>query len=378
MSLVKKYGANIAIFLCLQQIFPLKIVYLHALIKWKNYMDFLTDEKLVIVGAAGMIGSNMAAIAAILRLTPNICLYDVYEPGNNGVLLEMQHSAFPRMRFTATTDPKEAFTGAKYIISSGGAPRKEGMTREDLLKGNCEIAANLGDNIRKYCPEVKHVFIIFNPADVTALTVLIHSGLRPCRVSSLAALDSTRLQTNLAKEFGVRQSDVENAYTYGGHGESMAVFMSQATICGTPIASMGLSKERMEAIKQETIQGGAQIIKLRGRSSIQSPAYLSVKAIEGAIKGGAPFPWPSGTYVDTHEYSHVFMAMPTYMDATGIHYYMPEGNKEEMADLKASYNHLVEMRETIIKLGIIPPVEEWHKMNPYLWNRRLPHMKPEK
>ena len=92
-------------------------------------------------------------------------------------------------------------------------------------------------NIRKYCPEVKHVFIIFNPADVTALTVLIHSGLRPCRVSSLAALDSTRLQTNLAKEFGVRQSDVENAFTYGGHGESMAVFMSKATICGTPMAS---------------------------------------------------------------------------------------------------------------------------------------------
>jgi Malate/lactate dehydrogenases len=164
------------------------------------------------------------------------------------------------------------------------------MTREDLLKGNCEIAANLGDNIRKYCPEVKHVMIIFNPADVTALTVLIHSGLRPCRVSSLAALDSTRLQTNLAKEFGVRQSDVENAYTYGGHGESMAVFMSKATICGTPIARMGLTKERIAAIKQETIQGGAEIIKLRGRSSIQSPAYLSIKAIEAAMKGGEQFP----------------------------------------------------------------------------------------
>ena len=39
-------------------------------------MDFLTDEKLVIVGAAGMIGSNMAQTAAMMRLTPNICLYD--------------------------------------------------------------------------------------------------------------------------------------------------------------------------------------------------------------------------------------------------------------------------------------------------------------
>ena len=336
---------------------------------------FLTDEKLLIVGAGGMIGSNMCQIAAMLRLTPNICLYDVYEPGNNGVLLEMQHSAFPRMRFIATTDPKEAFTGAKYIISSGGAPRKEGMTREDLLKGNCEIAAGLGDNIRKYCPEVKHVMIIFNPADVTALTVLIHSGLRPCRVSSLAALDSTRLQTNLAKEFGVRQSDVENAFTYGGHGESMAVFMSKATICGTPIARMGLTKERIDAIKHDTIQGGAEIIKLRGRSSIQSPALLSIKAIEAAMPGGEQFPWPSGTYVDTHEFSHVFMAMPTFMDATGIHYTMPEGTKEEMADLKASYEHLCGLRDQLIELGIIPPVDEWHKMNPYLWNRRLPRLK---
>lgn len=33
-------------------------------------MDFLTDEKLVIVGAAGMIGSNMAQTAAMMRLTP--------------------------------------------------------------------------------------------------------------------------------------------------------------------------------------------------------------------------------------------------------------------------------------------------------------------
>ena len=48
-------------------------------------MEFLTDEKLVIVGAAGMIGSNMAQTAAMLGLTPNICLYDVYEPGLAGV-----------------------------------------------------------------------------------------------------------------------------------------------------------------------------------------------------------------------------------------------------------------------------------------------------
>ena len=43
-------------------------------------MEFLTNEKLTIVGAAGMIGSNMAQTALMMKLTPNICLYDPYAP----------------------------------------------------------------------------------------------------------------------------------------------------------------------------------------------------------------------------------------------------------------------------------------------------------
>ena len=153
-------------------------------------MNYLTNEKLVIVGAGGMIGSNMVQTALTLGLTPNICLYDIYEPGVHGVFDEMEQCAFPGANLSYTVDPAEAFTGAKYIISSGGAPRKEGMTREDLLKGNCKIAADFGENIKKYCPDVKHVVVIFNPADVTALTALIHSGLKANQLTSLAALDS--------------------------------------------------------------------------------------------------------------------------------------------------------------------------------------------
>ena len=102
-------------------------------------MKFLTNEKLVIVGAAGMIGSNMAQSALMMGLTSNLCLYDVFSP--EGVAEEMRQSGFDNVNITATTDVAEAFKDAKYIISSGGAPRKEGMTREDLLKGNCQIAA---------------------------------------------------------------------------------------------------------------------------------------------------------------------------------------------------------------------------------------------
>ena len=328
-------------------------------------MNYLTNDKLVIVGAGGMIGSNMAQTALMLKLTPNICLYDVYEPGLLGVVAEMNHCAFEGANITWTTDPAVAFKDAKYIISSGGAPRKEGMTREDLLKGNCQIAEDFGKNVKKYCPDVRHIVVIFNPADLTGLVVLLHSGLAPEKVTTLAALDSTRLQTALAQKFGVPQSKVTGAMTYGGHGEAMAVFASQAKIDGKPLSQMGLSAEEFAQIKQETVQGGSNIIKLRGRSSFQSPAYNAVKMIEAAM-GGEKFTWPAGCYVNNGTFNNVMMAMPSVIDAQGVHFCEPAGTLSEIKELEASYAHLCKMRDEIIELGIIPAVKDWKTVNPNL------------
>lgn len=330
-------------------------------------MEFLTNEKLTIVGAAGMIGSNMVQTALTMRLTNDICLYDVFSP--EGVAEEMRQSGFGDVKITATTDPKEAFTNAKYIISSGGAPRKAGMTREDLLKGNCEIAEGLGKNIKEYCPDVKHVVIIFNPADLTGLVTLLYSGLKPSQVTTLAALDSTRLQSALAKKFNVMQSEVKGCATYGGHGEQMAVFGSHVTIDGKPLTEIigtpEFTNEEWEQMKTDVTKGGAKIIELRGRSSFQSPAYLSVEMIR-AVMGGEPFKYPVGTYVSTDKYNHIMMAMNTTLDTTGAHYTVPEGTAEENAKLDASYEHLCKMRDELVTLNIVPEISKWNEINPNL------------
>ena len=145
----------------------------------------------------------------------------------------------------------------------------------------------------------------------------------------------------------------------------MAVFASKAVIDGTPLAQKNLSAEKWAEIKHNTIQGGSNIIKLRGRSSFQSPAYNAVKMIE-ATMGGEKFTWPAGTYVNNGKYCNVMMAMPTVMDATGVHFTDPVGTPEEMAELEASYKHLCEMRDEIVDLGIVPPVADWKKENPNL------------
>ena len=261
-------------------------------------MEFLTNEKLTIVGAAGMIGSNMAQTAIMMHLTPNICLYDPYGPGLEGVAEEMFHCGFEGLNLTYTSDIKEALTGAKYIVSSGGAARKAGMTREDLLKGNAAIAEEFGKNVKAYCPDVKHVVVIFNPADITGLITLLYSGLKPSQVTTLAALDSTRLRSELAKHFHISPDKVENCRTYGGHGEQMAVYASTAKVDGKPlleiIGTPALTTEQWAEIQSKVTKGGANIINLRGRSSFQSPAYVSIEMIAAAM-GGKPFRWPAGT-----------------------------------------------------------------------------------
>lgn len=336
-------------------------------------MEFLTNEKLTIVGAAGMIGSNMAQTACMMGLTNNICLYDVFSP--EGVAEEMRQCGFDQINITATTDPEEAFKDAKYVISSGGAPRKEGMTREDLLAGNATVAKELGENIKKYCPDVKHVVIIFNPADITGLVTLLYSGIKPNQLTTLAALDSSRLQSALAKHFGIDQYKVANCCTFGGHGEQMAVFASPVTIDGTPLLDIigtgktvngkALSNEEWEAMKKAVTQGGAAIIKLRGRSSFQSPAYMSVEMMAAAM-GGAEFRWPAGCYVASEKYHHIMMAMPSRITNDGVYTKIVTGTPSEMADLDKSYAHLCALRDQVIGMGVLPAIEKWGEINPNL------------
>lgn len=329
-------------------------------------MKFLTEEKLTIVGAAGMIGSNMAQTAMMMRLTPNICLYDPFAPALEGVAEELFHCGFENVNLTFTSDIAEAFKDAKYIVSSGGAARKAGMTREDLLKGNAQIAEQLGKDIKTYCPDVKHVVVIFNPADITGLITLLYSGLKPTQVSTLAALDSTRLRSELAKYFSMPASEIKNCRTYGGHGEQMAVFASTTELHGKKLSELigtQIPAGDWEALRQRVIQGGKHIIDLRGRSSFQSPAYLSIEMIRAAM-GGEPFRWPAGVYVDDDRFRHIVMAMETVIDRTGAHYREPDGTPEEIASLEESYRHLAKLRDEVIAMGVIPPIAEWAGLNP--------------
>ena len=132
-------------------------------------------------------------------------------------------------------------------------------------------------------------------------------------------------------------------------------------IIGTPEFPV----EEWEAMKTAVTQGGSAIIKLRGRSSFQSPSQLSVEMI-ASVMGGKPFRFPVGTYVKTDKYHNIMMAMKTTLDTTGCHYEVPQGTAEENAKLDQSYAHLCKMRDELVTLNIVPEIAKWGEINPNL------------
>jgi malate dehydrogenase len=86
--------------------------------------------------------------------------------------------------------------------------------------------------------------------------------------------------------------------------------------------------------------------------------------IKAAIDGKG-YPWPSGVYVDSKEQGleKSMMGMETTIGANGVTWQMPNGTDDEIAALRASYEHLCKLRDEVIEMGVLPPLAEWSQVN---------------
>ncbi len=65
-------------------------------------------------------------------------------------------------------------------------------------------------------------------------------------------------------------------------------------------------------------------------------------------------------------FEKIMMAMETTLDRNGLSWEMPKGMQREVEALRASYEHLVQLRDEVISLGVLPPLEDWGQSNPNL------------
>jgi malate dehydrogenase len=174
--------------------------------------------------------------------------------------------------------------GSDVVVVTAGAPRKPGMTREDLLKGNADIVRAKVEAAAKASPNA--VIIIFsNPMDAMCHVALQASGFPRERVIGQGgALDTARFRAFIAMETGVSVRDV-HAYVLGGHTDTtMVPIVSQARVGGVPLTSL-LAQEKVDALVARTMRGGAEIGELmKVSSAYYAPSAATVQMVEAILQ----------------------------------------------------------------------------------------------
>ena len=239
--------------------------------------------KLSVIGA-GNVGATCAQ-RLVEKNLGDVVLVDIIEGIPQGKALDIYQSASVEgfnSKIAGTNDFSE-IKDSDIIVVTAGLARKPGMTREDLLKKNAAIITSVAENIKKYAPN-SIVVLVTNPLDIMCQLALKVTGFPAKRVVGMAGmLDSARLSAFIMMETGCKPSEVKTMIL-GGHGDSMVAIVSQTTVKGKPISEV-LPKERIDAIVDRAMKGGAEIVKhLKTGSAFYAPSAGAAYMVEQILK----------------------------------------------------------------------------------------------
>ena len=163
-------------------------------------------KKLSIIGA-GFVGAT-AAHWAVSKELADVVLLDV-EPEQSktkGKALDLAEAAPVEgvdVNVTGTADYGET-AGSNVVVITAGIPRKPGMTREDLIATNAQIARDVTEKVVALSPDSILIYVT-NPLD--AIVYLGHkvSGFPKNRVMGQAGvLDAARPRGECRKYYPKR------------------------------------------------------------------------------------------------------------------------------------------------------------------------------
>ncbi len=274
-------------------------------------------SKITVIGA-GFVGSTLVQRLAE-RDYADIVMFDIVPNMPQGKALDLLQAG-PVLGYdsliTGTNDYADTANSDIVVITSG-FPRKPGMSRDDLVKKNQEIIAQVTEQVVKYSPN-SIILMVTNPLDAMAQLALYVSGFPRERIIGMAGvLDTARFRTFIAQELNVSVRDVQ-AYVLGGHGDTMVPLSRMCTVAGVPIAQL-LPAERIEQIVQRTRDGGAEIVKLLGTGSAYFAPSVSVLQMVDSILLDKKMILPCTVYLQgEYGINNLFIGVPAKLGAKGL------------------------------------------------------------
>jgi len=238
--------------------------------------------KVAVIGA-GMVGGTCAQRLAE-RGYADVVLLDILEGLAQGKALDILESlpvAGSDANVTGTSSYEDV-RGARVVVVTSGIARKPGMSREDLVLINMKVVTEVCQNIARVAPD-SIVVMVTNPLDAMVQLGLRVTGFPRTRlIGQSGVLDSARLRTFIAQELGVSVSSV-SANILGGHGNTMVALPRLSSVGGIPLASL-LPQERIDALVERAVNGGAEIVQLlKTGSAYYAPAAAAVSMVDAIV-----------------------------------------------------------------------------------------------
>lgn len=256
--------------------------------------------RVAVTGAAGQIGyALLFRIAAGDMLGPEehvrLRLLEIPQGlgAAEGAALELQDGAFGLLdHVEVTDDPSVGFDGANLALLVGARPRGPGMERADLLAANAGIFGPQGAAIAAHAASDIRVAVVGNPANTNAL-IAAHSadGVPAERFTALTRLDENRAKAQLARALDAPVAGIRGVTIWGNHSATQFPDIAHATVDGEPVLERLAERVGDVRVWQEKtfiprVAGrGAEIIEVRGSSSVASAASATIDHVRDWVRG---------------------------------------------------------------------------------------------
>lgn len=270
---------------------------------------------ITITGAGGQIGyALLFRIAAGDMLGPNekvrLRLLEIPQGlrAAEGAALELHDGAFDLLESVEVTDDaKTGFDGCNIALLVGARPRGPGMERADLLAANAGIFGPQGAAIAERAAADVRVTVVGNPANTNALIAAASAdGVPAERFTALTRLDENRARAQLAAALDAPVSGIRRVPIWGNHSATQFPDITHATFDGRPLREA--LAERVDDVQgwlEDTFiprvaKRGAEIIEVRGSSSVASAANATIEHTRDWIQGTEE--WTSAGVISRGEY----------------------------------------------------------------------------
>lgn len=325
---------------------------------------------ITITGAGGQIGyALLFRIAAGDMLGPDepvrLRLLEIPQGlgAAEGAALELQDGAFELLEHVEVTDdPAVGFDGANHALLVGARPRGPGMERADLLAANAGIFGPQGAAIAAHAASDIRVTVVGNPANTNALIAAnAGDGVPAERFTALTRLDENRARAQVALTLGVPVRSIRRVPIWGNHSATQFPDLSHATVDGRPAQeALADAVGDVRSWQEETFiprvaKRGAEIIEVRGSSSVASAASATIDHVRDWVHGTDD--WTSAGVVSHGEYDVPEGLISSFpVRSVGGRWEIVEGL--ELDDwarrrVDASVSELVEEREAVRALGML-------------------------